>query len=644
MAAYESWRFEIAWQSAPDDPAPIWTDETSRVDGAVRIVRGRRDERDEVDASHMSLDLANHDQRYTPGNVESPLYPYVLPARRCRLIDTVAGVEYPLFDGYLEPPEIEDWQKSNSAAPRDQVIAINAVDRMGRLDRARRYISTLGEHIRYRSGMALRAYWTLGQSGAPVDVTIGDAWTLREQVRVHADQWIPTDPAVPSISYGEPGGPAGDDLAMVAFQPSRDVANNVYVQSIRLAGTRGTGVDLAAGTVMTIVAWVRIDAPLANSIPRLVQIEDGTSAYASIELDSSGRLVVYGEKSASWSGTVTGPTAPTDMAVPVAVRFGFDPAVIELWVGDDVYTGTMTVTTPNAASLDTIKIGHGFDGQVNHVQVYVGAEDDWDHGDFLAQGAAGRDGLARQTADQRIATLAQYAGLSTTDLELDRASAVLPVAALAGQTPGALWRQAAAADNGLLIARGDGRVAFHGRQRRYSPPLAATVQLGWLSKQMSLRTDPPVNVMQVSSTSGAGGSATNTSSVSEFGEYADGASLDTAVPADPGNLAAFTVREFGQPRTRGPRLVFELRHQTDAVRALILGREVSERCALAGLPSNAPQGLDQFHIEGVAHTISTRGHRVEWNTGPILGEVPGVPAHYPLVGAAFVGNTTRIPF
>jgi len=38
------------------------------------------------------------------------------------------------------------------------------------------------------------------------------------------------------------------------------------------------------------------------------------------------------------------------------------------------------------------------------------------------------------------------------------------------------------------------------------------------------------------------------------------------------------------------------------------------------------------------------GHRVEWNTGSVFGDVPGVVQPYPLTGQAVVAEETRIPF
>lgn len=642
---YETWKFRVAWQSHPDDPAPIWTDETARVDGAISITEGRSDYNSTIQTSQLQAALRNHDQRYTPGNRTSPLWPHVKPAKRCQVTDLVGNEEVSIFDGFIELPEITTWQKSDTAAPREQTFALSAVDRMGRLDRARPFASTLGAHILGQRNPTLVAYWSLVEDDRPA-VDQLSAWPLKE---VKLTSSLTATEGVAGIGYGQGTGPRADDGAAALFTASTDGSSTV--QSLSLVATRNETVlwNLAAGQTITAVVWVHMDWTRDETVLALSILTDDGLVVVTRQATDSG-LTEGQWRTSKPIGDLTGNTssgaqAASLMAYPVAVQFGYDPNTLELWVEDEAFTATLSGTlSPTPLPIRNVTVG-ALEGSLSHLQVYVGDPAAFTIADLAAQVEAGRHGLANQRVDERIETIAGYAGISADDLHLDRASAIMPIARLAGRRPGDVLRDAAAADNGLILAHGDGHLTFLGRGRRYNPPLAATVQLTWL-EEVAWRTDPPTNVADVSTTEGFEGHAVDTASVEEFGEYAPSLpQLDTAVDVDAANLAAHTVRYGNQPRQRPSRLVFQLRGGTsDEIRGAVLRREIGDRVHLDGLPANAPEGADQFHLEGMVHQISSFGHRVTWYTGPVVGSIPGTPDPLPKVGAAKVRHNTTITY
>jgi hypothetical protein len=80
-------RFEVAFATGPDDPAPAWVDLSDRVHlpSGITVRRGRGDEFDTVQTGVLNLSLENIDGALSPDNPSSPYYPNVLPQRRCRL-------------------------------------------------------------------------------------------------------------------------------------------------------------------------------------------------------------------------------------------------------------------------------------------------------------------------------------------------------------------------------------------------------------------------------------------------------------------------------------------------------------------------------------------------------------------------------
>lgn len=656
LAPYESWSFRVAWPSHPDDPAPVWVDETARVDGTITVTEGRADYNSTIRVSQLSVALRNHDQRFTPGNRLSPLWPNVKPARRCQLVDRVGSEEITIFDGFIALPEIVEWKKSDTTAPREQLFNLTAVDRMGRLDRARPFVSTLGAAVTGGATNQLVHYAPLNDQEAPARLRNGGALAVERGVLNAFGQTVPAMDEL--VQLGQGGSPRGDDITGTLFTPQVGGSGDEFTGHYGyLEAQLPTPLVLATGEVLTLAIWVSVtqttaeDMGLAHPAVNLLGATISTSARIDYYTPTTGererrwRFLLTTADGWGSGGAIDGPSVQFDRFTFLAARLQL-AAAQELWVDGSVTSGSNSGTPPASATFTRLRVGQAFAGTISHVQVYKSdAAGDYSATIHADQLTVGRHGLARQRVDERIATIAGYAGVPAADLHLDRASAIMPVARLAGRRPGDLLRDAAAADNGQILAHGDGHLTFLTRGRRYNPPLAATVQLTWL-EEVAWRTDPPVNVADVGTTAGFEGHAVDPASVHEFGEYApDLPTLDTAVDLDAANLAAHTVRYGQEPRQRPSRLVCQLRGGTsDLIRGTVLRREIGDRVHLAGLPANAPEGADMFHLEGMQHQVSSFGHRVTWYTGPVVGSIPGTPDPLPKVGAAKVRHNTTITY
>lgn len=176
------------------------------------------------------------------------------------------------------------------------------------------------------------------------------------------------------------------------------------------------------------------------------------------------------------TGTITGKGLETGVgAYPIAFRHGTTASVFELWLGKKRFTGSLTGSPPASGySFGSACSGaFWFQGSWGHLQLYVGAEADYTFTDYLAQiehvTSALTGGYARQRTDERIRTVARYAGLTDAQLDLDRGVAYMTRAALAGRTFTDLRDEAVATEQGRCLTSGDGNLRFHSRSRtRYA--------------------------------------------------------------------------------------------------------------------------------------------------------------------------------
>jgi hypothetical protein len=653
--AWEYHKVYIAFASQPDAATPLWTDVTAYVDGEIVITRGRPSELDEVQPSTLTVPLNNADHRFTPGNPYSPYYPNVKPARRIRVTETIDGITYYLFDGYIQFPDIPNWAQAVPPAKFDQIINVSAVDRMGRLDRARSFVSVLADHIRYNGSTGLKAHYPLNEAAAPCydySSSAREPATVRTVTSVGG---LRDD----LITFDDQTRPPAEDVGTVRFHPV--IINTGTVNeglSWRyLQADFASPITVTTGQVLTLVVWTQLDDTLVDDgttdLLWLGTAGASTNFYIRREdaFTGTGRLGIYGS-TPSWGGTTGyGPVAPRSTPLLLAARFRPSSTAAnaqELWVNGNRYQFTEGGVADPSVSCASLQIGaHQWAGVASGVQVYVatdGAADDYSWTKHLAQLQVGVAGMVGQRADQRISILAGYAGVASTDLQLDAASATMAAATLAGQKPAAELRVAADADSGLIFTSGDGKIVFHSRQRRYNPAVAATVDLSWLTSPWQQRVQPPVNAARITGGNTATAVTRNNASADEYGEYEAQGTIETATDADARNLALWYTSQFAAPAMRAPMMTFDLTAKTNTVRHTILAREISDRFNVSGLPANAPEGLNSQFVEGITHRISTLRRVVEWNTSPMVGSLPGVPATWAQVGSSVVGSSTVIAY
>jgi hypothetical protein len=438
---------------APGD-LPVWVDISDTVKVAWSCAAGRQTELSSSDPGVATLTLIN-DGRYTTGNPTA--YAWWKQGRRIRIRETVGYLTVDLFDGYIERPRgSQRIDEANAAAPQDAVVSVSAVDILGRLSHSAKLISTLGAHIKFHGGQAMKGLWPMGGADrtwpdaigmqSPLDIRVADATNL------DTDQVAPGNGAV---------APA-DDLSVVhlAYLPPAGQLD------LRTA----TSETLEAGQVLTVVVWVNMDSTTtATATPITIQVAETPTLTGTIVVSfnpAEEGVVSATLTGLNLTGTITGSAGNIAKPTAIAVRYGYSPNVFELWVTDQVYSTTPGGSAPTATTVSEVRFGGLHNGFLGYAQMYVGAAADWTSADFAAQYAMGLSGLEWQTTGERVATIADYAGIPTGARDIDRGAAVMSVARLAGRFPADALDEATDTEQGRLFVAG-GRLTFRDRRSVY---------------------------------------------------------------------------------------------------------------------------------------------------------------------------------
>jgi hypothetical protein len=613
----------VALDSDPDDPSPVWTDLTSRLHygeggSEVTVTIGRQDEQDQIKPTEMQWAMRNGDNALTPNNPGSVYAGKWEQGKRCDITETVDGDTFTLGTGFLSIPDMP------IVDPRSQqAVAVTAVDWMGRAEAAPPFEGTLAEHVRSTGGpMTLHIPLTDPYPHMSADTTLS-----LHRVVVGFDTSVASEPA-DLIDAGGIAGPPGDDQSYARFEPISDGAG--FLARSRLEGA--VDVSVGATDVLAVSVWVHPEPD-----PDAFDWEGGFFRLS----DGSGLIFRLAEFTTGlefeFNGTILQASRRLEKSTwrLITARANAGTGLMELWVGTDLVAST-TPAALGAFALTSIQLGAQYVGGMGHVQVRVGpAASTMTHADHLAQHRHGYRGLQRQTVAERLVTLAGYAGLPATELAVSSAASTpLQVARLAGVSPADAFRAAARAGQDTLITSGTGKITVVPRSQRYNQPVTLEIPFGWIGyRGLKYRPDAPVTDVQVTRTGGGVARRIDVAKRSRYGVRGLSVDLDSAIDADPANLATWFLRALSQMRTRCPSIVIRMLRRTAAERKQLLALTVGQRIQITDLPDGSPEDVPHLIIQGIRHTIGPGRRRlIQFNTSPLLGPEPGVPPPCPVVG------------
>ncbi|MFG3418749.1 hypothetical protein [Micromonospora sp. NPDC048063] len=631
MSAYDSWRFEVS-SADPDAAIPVWVNLTSRVrttgTGArpLQIRRGAGSERDDIQPSTLTAQLENTDHWLTPDNPMSPYAGWWGQGRKCRVVETANGVDYIRFTGFLKPLDLPDWAEPGV----EQIVTVSAVDWLGRLDRAPAFAGTLGEHVRTAGGPLVEHF--------PLDDSYPhmSSKTLATLTRyVYGFQESVAQEPEDLIRATSLAGPPGDDQSYPQWDPVGHVTG--FLAQARLRSP--INVPVGASDVVAVSAWLYRQPDEVNDYSGpILTVGDAQSL--------SGGLIINDLRTGnSVAGTVYSGASDVDVLVGrrlesdvwrlVTVRYDMTSGAVDVWLGSDAAASGF-MAPPAPFTLTEAWVGLEWVGSIAHVQVRVGPPaTTMTRAMHLAQYAHGYRGLHRQTVAERITTLAGYAGVPAADLSIDAgASTPMQRARLARQKPASAMRSAASAEGGArLFTRGSGEIRLRPRQARYRQAVTLQIPYAWLQRGLRFREDTPINDVVASQAGGGQTRRTDAASVQRYGSGGDPVTLDTAIDADPGNYASWTVQAYKSPRLRCPQLHLDLLPRTPAERAQLLALDIGDRIEITGGPATIPTAARHLIIEGLApDEIGVASRSITFTTSPLLGPSAGTPPTGVIVG------------
>jgi hypothetical protein len=420
---------------------------------------GRQSELGDDEPASGHLTLLNNDHRFTVGNTTSALYPYWAQARQIRIRENVGGETFETF-AYLEVPEDTRTEHANS----DRVTA-NLVDLLGRMQSMPTFVSTLGAHIVHNGGDVLKGYWPSNEAGVSFRDVIGSHPPIAEVYGQSSSGFVP-DSGGKAVAGQGASSISGDDVSLARL----DASLGTFASQSVIAAAPDMRIGfffepLAVGETVTFIGWYY--PQLAQYTPATYLLGFNATEVASLQLavGVGGELTVTA--TGNLTGTIDGPVLPDQAWTPIALRYGFDPSVFELWVGTHQYTGALSGSTPASDTVLSATVGTFYAGGFGHIQLYVGASSEWTFTDYLAQHQHALVGLERQTTGQRVNTVLDYAGVDSASRDVDRGCSVMQRAALAGRTPLAALQEANTTEQGRLFMRAN-RIQFHDRRRVYN--------------------------------------------------------------------------------------------------------------------------------------------------------------------------------
>ena len=605
-------KVEVAFASAPDDPAPTWTDITPYVElsAGITITRGRPDEYSQPQPGTCTLTLNNTDGRFTVGLATSPYYPNVKIRKKLR----VSYIDPNTFAvSYRHTGYVEEWPVEWPNGGKYTQAVVTSVDRFKRLGNLAPLLSVIQEEILIDTPVA---YYTLGESGG---VSAGDTSGVGNNSPLTVAQFGVGG----TLTFGANTGPGTDGLTAPSFVPASSVSGKYL---------KGTLVPVAGGTFgLSVEMFFNAPTLPPSSFFTLFHGSSGGRNLLMYLTNTSGHLVLVSDSVAGtdFSMQTTGVNYCDGRTHHVVIT---ETLVVAFSVTATIYVDGVSVLSTSYTPLVTfgdfieqLEVGEDtrpansnglFSGTISHVAVYNGP---LSAARIAAHARAGVDGFAGERSDQRIARLASYAGIPTAEQSLEvgmsKSISALPIA---GQSPLQAMQDVTTTENGVLFMAGDGRLTFQARSHRYNIASSLTI-----SATDDLEGPPKfqandaflVNDVLASRAGGISAKSVNQASVTDYGTSHVDLALLTTSDNEVIDAASWRTQQGGAVVERTPNLALDLVTNVGKTVA-VLAANIGDRITLNALPIQAPAAsIDQF-IEGWSESISSIAWGVSWNTTP----------------------------
>lgn len=516
--------------------------------------RGRDDEQSSVTAGTLSLALNNSDGRFTPGSTVITSPSPITVDQRIRLKETVNGVTYTRFTGY-----VKSWRVSWPAGvDSHSVVHVTATCAQARAER-RTLRSIVEEEILTDSP---NAYYTLGEPAGSTSA---------------ADSSGSQQPALTEtgtgtgVAFGNATGPGTDGLTAAEF------AGGKYLTSSANFGTIAA-IECAFSTSTAALA---------------VLIAGQANPFLQIQIDSTGHIAAF---STSF-GFLTGPVVTDGLTHVAALRYS--GTTVSLLLDGVVEDSAASALTGEA--INGVNVGGDFTGTIAHLALFSadpGATRLTAHADAMLTGFAGESGTAR------ITRLAGYAGLSLGTLDTSLTN--VPHKDITGASAMSAIQEVVDAEGGLAYVNGSGNLIFLNRNdapEKTTPDLTLAAELVSFSAEP---TDDDAEILNYFETTAEGTGVTQvvTDAASEtaHGRYPDSKSYLVQTDAEALDRGNWLVANYAEPTTRFGTLTVNLYKMTAAQASSALAAlEPGAWLRVTGMPTQNTGGTQvDVMVQGFA--------------------------------------------
>jgi hypothetical protein len=630
----------------------VWVDVSDRVDDVEAEVLahcGRSSIFQDPDPSQMTLVINNDDGRFTAGNPDSDLAPDFDLGCPIRWTEVVDATTVHNFNGFVQDIRatitFSVIDPADPGGPPDThaTAAVSCVDTLQLLDNSGPMLSVLGEHIKAHGGTALVAYWPLTEAAAPFAPAVGSGMpSLTPTVQKAA---VTPESGTPLATPQGAPPVIADESPTLLLEGASGTFTGLVTSSDSMILTGSMSIAVPATKLVTIVGWFYSDPPAAPG-DNMMNFTCSRATVGVGELFSAGTLQGHSSAISGPFDTISPTTSPLHQGwTPIAVRFGWDTGVLELWVGRDVYTGSFTGTAGSSNTITGIQLGGLYHGGIGDIQIYVGAAGDWDHGDFIDQYVVAQLAHDRQPVADRIAMIGDYAQIDPSIMDIEASPTVMSHAEFAGKSYGAALREAVTADQGIVFGAPDGKVTFQSRTHRYyGPDTPVAVPYAWIGSPLNVSRDGRVNRAVVVQPNGTSAVSEDRTSMARYGQQLFAAQPADAVATNARALANTTRTLHTDPRSRLNQMVFSLDGLDEPDQLTLLTLAIGDRITITDPPSDWPPEVAVASIEGRTIEQSNGKRTLTLTAAPVLGVTPGTPGPWFVIGSSLIGGGDLVAY
>lgn len=318
---------EVAFRSAPLAEVLLWEDITAYVRD-IQITRGRSKELDRFQPSTCVLTVENTGRLFDPEYTAGTWYGYIKPNRAVRVRAQYAGVEYPVWQGFVDewPQDYVGMSFATVQIPCSDAFALLA---------NRRLNAPFDAEVQadIDAGQSPYAWWRLDEltGTSAADEMGGTALTYTGTYTLGEDALLSGPTTTTSVFFPNGGGTSGYATATSAVPQSYPLCVEFLIRGTEMVAAGSTVIfrieNQSGTTLMSLFYSVFLGEPLElhadNSITKYAtDLGDGSVHHVAVVFTTNGIVTVYVDGAAVSPSSSAGGAGGIGPGIPSRIRVG----------------------------------------------------------------------------------------------------------------------------------------------------------------------------------------------------------------------------------------------------------------------------------------------------------------------------------